>query len=54
MSDTERVTLTLQQLEDYRCSLDFGDGQPPLIVDEVLTRRDRLHSFKERREWRFS
>jgi len=27
---------------------------PPLIVDEVLTRRDRLHSFKERREWRFS
>lgn len=34
MSDTERVTLTLQQLEDYRCRLDFGDGQPPLIVDE--------------------
>ncbi|ACO81010.1 redox protein [Azotobacter vinelandii CA] len=34
MSDNERVTLTLQQQEDYRCSLDFGDGQPPLIVDE--------------------
>ena len=34
MSETQRISLTLQQLQDYQCRLDFGPGQPPLIADE--------------------
>lgn len=34
MSDETRITLTLRQLQDYRCQVHFGDNQPPLLTDE--------------------
>ncbi|MBU3055720.1 OsmC family protein [Pseudomonas indica] len=34
MSDNQRIHLRLRQEEDYRCTLAFDDGVPPLTADE--------------------
>lgn len=34
MSESERITLTLRQLQDYHCQVDFGGGLPALQADE--------------------
>lgn len=34
MADNTQETLTLQQVQDYRCTVDFGGGIAPLTADE--------------------
>lgn len=34
MADTQQEVLTLLQIEDYRCSVNFGNGIVPLTTDE--------------------
>ena len=34
MSDIKQETLTLQQVQDYRCTVNFGEGIPALTADE--------------------
>lgn len=34
MADIQQETLTLLQIEDYRCSVNFGSGIMPLTTDE--------------------
>lgn len=34
MSDIQQETLTLQQEQDYRCTVHFGGSIPPLTADE--------------------